>query len=185
MQLYTPLCHICRFFCSRRQCRTASRRRARSGCAGRCGAVPRARPLRRPSARRSCRRAQGLDATLRQLPIQGSQHVAEAMHHFIVTIQHGPCQHAGWHAWRAEGVHLPMIYHGCRGACAETSHTGIVLRQVVQVCAEHKKPKKLLKHMTTIKAQSAGQRNPPRTLVFANRVRHWLLATSSSCNPLA
>jgi len=45
----------------------------------------------------------------------------------------------------------------------------------VQVCAEHKKPKKLLKHMMTIKAQSAGQRNPPRTLVFANRVcAHWL-----------
>ena len=46
-----------------------------------------------------------------------------------------------------------------------------MLSQVVQVCAEHKKPKKLLKHMMTIKAQSAGQRNPPRTLVFANRVR--------------
>jgi len=46
----------------------------------------------------------------------------------------------------------------------------VVLWQVVQVCAEHKKPKKLLKHMMTIKAQSAGQRNPPRTLVFANRV---------------
>ena len=39
--------------------------------------------------------------------------------------------------------------------------------QVIQVCAEHKKPKKLLKHMASIKALSAGQRNPPRTLVFA------------------
>jgi ATP-dependent RNA helicase DDX5/DBP2 len=39
--------------------------------------------------------------------------------------------------------------------------------QVVQVCAEHKKPKKLLKHMASIKTLSAGQRNPPRTLVFA------------------
>ena len=47
----------------------------------------------------------------------------------------------------------------------------LVVWQVVQVCAEHKKPKKLLKHMMSIKAQSAGERNPPRTLVFANRVR--------------
>ena len=47
--------------------------------------------------------------------------------------------------------------------------------QVVQVCAEHKKPKKLLKHMASIKALSAGQRNPPRTLIFANRVSLQLL----------
>lgn len=39
------------------------------------------------------------------------------------------------------------------------------------MCAEHKKPKKLLKHMASIRARAAGQRNPPRTLVFANRVK--------------
>ncbi len=43
------------------------------------------------------------------------------------------------------------------------------------MCAEHKKPKKLLKHMASIKTLSAGQRNPPRTLVFANRVSLQLL----------
>ena len=34
--------------------------------------------------------------------------------------------------------------------------------QVVHVCAEHKKPQKLLKHLASIKEQSAGMRNPPR-----------------------
>lgn len=47
----------------------------------------------------------------------------------------------------------------------------LFLLQVVQVCAEHKKPKKLLKHMESIRKRAAGQRNPPRTLVFANRVK--------------
>ena len=50
--------------------------------------------------------------------------------------------------------------------------------QVVHVCAEHKKPEKLLKHLGRIRAQyqqqqaaGAGGRNPPRVLVFANRVK--------------
>jgi ATP-dependent RNA helicase DDX5/DBP2 len=42
---------------------------------------------------------------------------------------------------------------------------------VVHVCAEHKKPTKLLKHMAAIKASSEGLRNPPRVLVFANRIK--------------
>jgi hypothetical protein len=45
--------------------------------------------------------------------------------------------------------------------------------QVVQVCAEHKKPAKLLKHLTAIKERSKDMRNPPRVLVFANRVKVW------------
>lgn len=43
--------------------------------------------------------------------------------------------------------------------------------QVVQVCAEHKKPAKLAKHLQAIKAKSETMRNPPRVLVFANRVK--------------
>ncbi len=43
--------------------------------------------------------------------------------------------------------------------------------QVVQVCAEHKKPAKLLKHLAAIKAKSSQLRNPPRVLVFANRIK--------------
>jgi len=43
--------------------------------------------------------------------------------------------------------------------------------QVVHVCAEHKKPAKLTKHLSSIRAASAGARNPPRILVFANRVK--------------
>jgi hypothetical protein len=49
------------------------------------------------------------------------------------------------------------------GACARV--------QVVQVCAEHKKPRKLAKHLAAIRAHSAGLRNAPLTLVFANRVK--------------
>lgn len=45
------------------------------------------------------------------------------------------------------------------------------ITQVVQVCAEHKKPAKLLKHLAAIRAVSEGQRNPPRVLVFANRIK--------------
>lgn len=43
--------------------------------------------------------------------------------------------------------------------------------QVVQVCAEHKKGKKLLKHLGAIKAAGAGMRNAPRTLIFCNRIK--------------
>jgi hypothetical protein len=42
---------------------------------------------------------------------------------------------------------------------------------VVHVCAEHKKPAKLLKHLGAIKAAAAGLRNPPRVLVFANKIK--------------
>lgn len=41
--------------------------------------------------------------------------------------------------------------------------------QVVQVCAEHKKPLKLAKHLEQIKEGGKGMRNPPRVLIFANR----------------
>ena len=43
--------------------------------------------------------------------------------------------------------------------------------QVVHVCAEHKKPAKLQKHLAAIKAAAAAarQRNLPRILIFANR----------------
>lgn len=42
---------------------------------------------------------------------------------------------------------------------------------LLQVCAEHKKPAKLLKHLANIKEKSSGMRNPPRVLVFANRIK--------------
>jgi ATP-dependent RNA helicase DDX5/DBP2 len=41
----------------------------------------------------------------------------------------------------------------------------------VQVCAEHKKPLKLLKHLEAIKAASKGERSVPRVLVFCNRIK--------------
>ena len=43
--------------------------------------------------------------------------------------------------------------------------------QVVQVCAEHKKPRKLLKHLESVREAGRGVRNPPRVLIFANRVK--------------
>jgi hypothetical protein len=39
------------------------------------------------------------------------------------------------------------------------------------VCAEHKKPAKLLKHLAAIKEVSVGLRNPPRMLIFANKIK--------------
>ncbi len=42
--------------------------------------------------------------------------------------------------------------------------------QVVQVCAEHKKPRKLLKHLDAARAASQRQRHPPRCLIFTNKV---------------
>jgi superfamily II DNA/RNA helicase len=47
------------------------------------------------------------------------------------------------------------------------------ITQVVHVCAEHKKPTKLLKHLSSIKqsAASAKLRHLPRVLVFVNRIK--------------
>mmetsp|Transcript_17825 Transcript_17825/g.31773 ORF Transcript_17825/g.31773 Transcript_17825/m.31773 type:complete len:667 (-) Transcript_17825:259-2259(-) len=56
----------------------------------------------------------------------------------------------------------------------EVAHSGgaisAEITQVVQVCAEHKKPRKLEKHLAEIHA-SAPARNPPRILIFANRIK--------------
>ena len=43
--------------------------------------------------------------------------------------------------------------------------------QEVCVCAEHKKPRKLLRHLEAVQAEAQGQRRAPRVLVFANRVK--------------
>ena len=45
------------------------------------------------------------------------------------------------------------------------------LVQTVHVCAEHKKPTKLLRHLEKLKAAAAGARVPPRVVVFVNRVK--------------
>ena len=39
------------------------------------------------------------------------------------------------------------------------------------MCAEHKKLRKLLKHLETVREAGRGARNPPRVLVFANHVK--------------
>jgi superfamily II DNA/RNA helicase len=43
--------------------------------------------------------------------------------------------------------------------------------QVVQVCAEHKKTAKLMKHLAGVRAGAAGRRAQPRLLIFANRIK--------------
>ena len=45
--------------------------------------------------------------------------------------------------------------------------------QVVTVCAKHKKPAKLLKHLARARdaAIAAGERHAPRVLIFANRIK--------------
>lgn len=53
--------------------------------------------------------------------------------------------------------------------CARSvSHS---ITQVVHVCAEHKKPGKLQKHLNLIKEKSKEMRQKPRILIFANTVK--------------
>lgn len=63
----------------------------------------------------------------------------------------------------------------CRinGSNAEGSGNAISssVTQVVQVCAEHKKPRKLLRHLESVRSAATERRNPPRCLVFTNRVK--------------
>ncbi|KAL3156027.1 hypothetical protein ABBQ32_013014 [Trebouxia sp. C0010 RCD-2024] len=61
----------------------------------------------------------------------------------------------------------PVIIHLAPGDMSISK----TVSQVVQVCAEHKKPAKLLKHLTHIKDSSAGMRMAPKVLVFANRIK--------------
>ena len=58
-------------------------------------------------------------------------------------------------------------------ANASSSSPSNNVTQVVTVCAEHKKPAKLLKHLARARqaASSAGERHAPRVLVFANRIK--------------
>lgn len=60
-----------------------------------------------------------------------------------------------------------------RVSLATTASTSIspTITQAVHVCAEHKKPAKLKKHLAAIAAASAGARAKPRVLVFCNRVK--------------
>jgi selenocysteine lyase/cysteine desulfurase len=51
-----------------------------------------------------------------------------------------------------------------------TTTPHLLRAQVVQVCAEHKKPRKLLKHLDAARAASQRQRHPPRCLIFTNKV---------------
>lgn len=43
--------------------------------------------------------------------------------------------------------------------------------QVVQVCAEHKKVAKLLKHLKSVNEAAAGGRTLPRVLIFCNTIK--------------
>lgn len=45
------------------------------------------------------------------------------------------------------------------------------ISQTIHVCAEHKKPTELKKHLAAIAAASNGARTKPRVLVFCNRVK--------------
>jgi superfamily II DNA/RNA helicase len=69
--------------------------------------------------------------------------------------------------WLSEGA---MHVDVAEDAVARMSST---VTQVVQVCAEHKKPAKLLKHLHSINAASTGARMLPRVLVFCNKIKVW------------
>ncbi|KAL6764959.1 P-loop containing nucleoside triphosphate hydrolase protein [Haematococcus lacustris] len=79
----------------------------------------------------------------------------------------------------ARWLHPDAVKVAVNSASAEAISKTIT--QVVQVCAEHKKPAKLLRHLVQVQARAGAVRNPPRILVFANRVKtvrylHELLA---------
>jgi len=61
------------------------------------------------------------------------------------------------------------------GHATSTNNGGGVISdtvtQIVHVCAQHKKPQKLQKHLASIKAESTNLRNPPRVLIFTNRIK--------------
>lgn len=71
--------------------------------------------------------------------------------------------HAAASAW----LHKPLVVQVGHSA-ASISKT---ITQVIHVCAEHKKPDKLLKHLAMIKERATGMRQLPSVLVFANRVK--------------
>ena len=57
---------------------------------------------------------------------------------------------------------------------AMTSSTSLLspsITQVIHVCAEHKKPKKIVKHLEQIMAQHRGDRVKPRVIIFSNRIK--------------
>lgn len=45
------------------------------------------------------------------------------------------------------------------------------ITQVVHICAEHKKPGKLQKHLEMIKEMANERRQKPRIIIFANTVK--------------
>ncbi len=63
------------------------------------------------------------------------------------------------------------IRYETKSICESVDMRGWLSTQVVQVCAEHKKPRKLLKHLEAARAAGRAQRNQPRCLVFTNRVK--------------
>ena len=63
----------------------------------------------------------------------------------------------------------PSTPHNVRLSTPRPPAAALWSHQVVQVCAEHKKPAKLARHLAKIQEGGKGQRNPPRILVFANR----------------
>ena len=82
---------------------------------------------------------------------------------FSATMGEDACSHFG--EWLAEDA---LQVDVAEEASARMSST---VTQVVQVCAEHKKPAKLLKHLQSINAASKGARAQPRVLVFCNKIK--------------
>lgn len=82
---------------------------------------------------------------------------------------------AAMHALTSTWLHKPKkiaLKSASSGASAGRAISATVV-QVVQVCAEHKKPAKLMKHLESIKAAaaSAGNRHAPKILIFSNRIK--------------
>ncbi|KAK9811040.1 hypothetical protein WJX73_008413 [Symbiochloris irregularis] len=95
----------------------------------------------------------------KQAAEKGKRHVQVML--FTATMPDSLQQEADTWLRKPERMHVVM-----NGACISPTIT-----QVVHVCAEHKKPAKLLKHLQNVQALVAGTRNRPRMLIFTNRIK--------------
>jgi ATP-dependent RNA helicase DDX5/DBP2 len=128
-------------------------------------------PAPRGSAKQRRRRHQTmlLSATLPPA-LREETSVLEQWLHRAVHIN--LARHEAGDAARALAVAAPLP-SGTREAGASAAQSGAVVTQDVQLCAEHKKPRKLLRHLEQLREQERAQgvRTRARVLIFTNTIK--------------
>ena len=82
----------------------------------------------------------------------------------LVSATWPPAAAAVASAWTAGAARVSLT-------TPSSTSLSIGIAQTVHVCAEHKKPAKLARHLEAVKAASAASRSKPRVLIFCNRVK--------------